>query len=289
MTSTSLPTAAEPAEVDVAPVGTAGRPAAGARPRLTFTGVVKAEWLKLRTLRSTWITLGVAVLVLVAAALLVSSHLHDDLAHPSLRGDRGPRNALTTPLLGYNIAQLVIAVLGVLTISGEYATGMIRSSFAAVPKRLPVLWAKLLVFGAVALAASTVGVLAAFFAGQAILGSYGRSLTSANAPRAVFGLAVYLMIVGLLALAIGFMVRSTAGGIATVVGVLLVLPGVLEAFGTSWATTASHYLPSNAGQGLFGVDNDPGTLSAWAGLGVLVLWLAAATAGAAVLVTRRDA
>lgn len=258
--------------------------------RLSFPRLVRAEWLKLKTLRSTWITLTAAVLVLVLAAGLIANHLHGNLVHPGGFNDPGDRDVLTTPLRGFGVTQLIMGVLGVLSITGEYATGMIRATFIAVPKRLPVLWAKLLVFAVLGFSAMLVAAFAAFFTSQQILGSYGIGLAAPHAPRVVVALAGYLTLVGLLGMGLGFIVRSTSGGIAFLVGVLLVAPGILAALGTSWATTASHYLPLSAGQAMF--SDTPaigGELTPGGGLTVMVLWVAASVLGAIVVVTRRDA
>ncbi len=258
--------------------------------RVTFPHLVRAEWLKLQTLRSTWITLAAAVVVLVLAAGLIANHLHSNLVNPSAFNDPGDRDVLTTPLRGFGVTQLIMGVLGVLSITGEYATGMIRATFVAVPKRLPVLWAKLVVFGVLGFSAMLVAAFAAFFTSQQVLGSYGIGLGSPQATRVVVALAGYLTLVGLLGMGLGFIVRSTSGGIAFLVGVLLVAPGILAALGTSWATSASHYLPLSAGQAMFA--NTPaigGELTPGGGLAVMVLWVVASVLGAVVVVTRRDA
>ena len=262
--------------------------------RLSFPHLLKSEALKLRTLRSTWITLVIAEAVLVLIALAVSARLHSSYNDPVGTVGRGPNLAnsspLDTPLNGFFIVQLVIAVLGVLSVSGEYSTGMIRATFSAVPKRLPVLWSKLTVFGLLAFVVNLVGVLVAFFVAQAVIGSpHNGSLSSPGALRVVFGVAGYLTLIGLLALAFGFVLRSTAGGIATVVGLVLVVPIVLEAIGSSWSDSLRRYLPSNAGNAMFEIHPDAGTVSPTVGLLVLLAWVVAAIAGAAVLVRSRDA
>lgn len=259
---------------------------------LSFPRLVRSEWLKLRTLRSTWITLGAAVLVLILAAGLIANHLHGNLVNPQPGDghDPGDLDVLAAPFRGFGITQLVIGVLGVLAVSGEYATGMIRASFIAVPTRLPVLAAKVVVFAALAFAAMLLASLGAFFVAQGVLGSYGVGLGTGHSVRIVFGLAGFLALVGVLGLGIGFIVRSTAGGVAALVGILLVAPGILAALGASWAASASHYLPLNAGQSMFSdqVTTD-GTLSPLGGLITMVGWVAAAVTGAAIMVTRRDA
>ena len=257
---------------------------------LTFPHLVRAEWHKLKTLRSTWFTLTGAVIILVLAAVLIANHLHGNLIHPGQAHDPGDRDVLITPLRGFGVTQLIMGVLGVLSITGEYATGMIRATFTAVPKRLPVIAAKIVVFAALGFATMLFASFAAFFTSQAILGTYGVGLGANHALRVIIALAGYLTLVGLLGLGIGFIVRSTAGGIASLVGLLLVAPGILAALSTSWADTASRYLPLNAGVAMF--NNSPATggdLTPGGGLTVMGLWVLASFIGATIMVSTRDA
>jgi ABC-2 type transport system permease protein len=257
--------------------------------RLAFSGLIRSEWLKLRTLRSTWITLAFAVLVLILAAALIGNHLHGRLGNPRPLNDPGDANVLTAPLRGFGLTQLVIGVLGVLAVTGEYATGMIRATFTAVPRRLPVLWAKLIVFAALAGVAMLVAAFAAFFTAQQLLGSYGIDLRAPHALRVVLALAGYLTLVGLLGLGLGFITRSTAGGIAALVGLLLVAPGILAAINTSWSTSSAHYLPLNAGLAMFSDSAAKGgDLTPSGGTLTMITWTLAAVLAAAVMITQRD-
>ena len=250
--------------------------------------VITSEWIKLRTLRSSWITMGVAVAALAVLGLLIGvitnanwSHLDPDYA--------AHFNAVDVSLRGSNFAQLAIAVLGVLIISGEYSTGMIRSSLGAVPQRLPVLWAKLAVFGAATLVLMEIASFAAFWLGQAGLGTHGTTISSPGALRAVIGTGLYLTVVGILSVAFGFIIRSTAGGISAVIGLLLVLPGIMNVLPQTWQNHISPYLPSNAGGAVTTVHPDPGTLAPWTGFAVFCLYAVVATVIAAVLLNRRNA
>ena len=167
------------------------------------------------------------------------SHLHrDDLVN---------FDAVGRSLAGVNIAQLAIGVLGVLLVTGEYGTGMIRSTFTAIPQRLPVIWAKASVYAVITLVLMVPSSFIAFLGGQALLGSHGVSLSAPHAVRAIVGVALYLTVIGVLAVALGFCVRSTAGGISTLFGLLLVLPGLGNLLPTSWQTNVLPYLPSRAG------------------------------------------
>ena len=265
-------------------------------PRLPHTGrvtqlrVALSEWTKLRSLRSTrWSLLaGVLLTILfpVLFAALTSSHWGSMSAH-----ERADRHPLDIALAGVNVSQLAIAVLGVLVITGEYSTGMIRSSFAAVPKRLPVLWAKTAVFGVVAFVLMLPPVLIAFFASQAILSRHHILQISFSHPgvaRSVIGGAVYLMLVGIFALGIGAIVRSTAGGIATFAGIFFVIPPLMNILPSNWNHAISKYLPSEAGRQLFSLTHDANSLSSAGGGLLFVGYCALTIAIAAVLLVRRD-
>lgn len=271
----------------------ATRPPATADIGLTFPRIMRSEWLKLKTLRSTWIALGLAIAVLTLAAGLIAHHLHGELAHPRFFDLRelADRDPIGTPLRGFGVTQLIIGVLGVLAVTGEYATGMIRATFGAVPKRLPVLAAKLLVFAVVGFVTMLVATLVAFFTAQAFLGRFSVSLGTGPAFRVVVALSGYLTFVGVLGLALGFVVRSTAGGVAALVGLLLVMPGILAAINTSWSNSAFKYLPLIAGQSMFATSKSigGGDFTPWQGTGIVFAWVVAAIVAAVVVVQKRDA
>jgi ABC-2 type transport system permease protein len=273
---------------DVTPTPTAA--SAAPRGQVTQGRVLRSEWIKMRTLRSTFYTLLAALIALIGLGALFSaftaSHWPSMNAHE--RADFEP--ALTS-LRGYFLAQLAIGVLGVLMITGEYATGMIRATLSAVPRRLPVLWAKAGLYTAVVWVVATVGALAAFLIGQGILSGkhIGTSLSAPGVARVVMGAGLYLTVVGLLGVAIGALIRNTAGGIATLFGVLLVVPVLFEALPSSWADHVNQWLPSNAGQSLVSLRHEAHTLAPWTGFTVFLLYALAALAAAAVLLKRRDA
>jgi ABC-2 type transport system permease protein len=197
---------------------------------------------------------------------------------------------LRVNLVGVNFAQLAIGVLGVLVITAEYSTGMIRSSFSAVPKRLPVLWGKALVFGAVAFAVSLPAIFLVFFAGQSILSGQhiNVGIGHPGVVRALFGAALYLTVMGVFGLGLGAIVRNTAGGIATLAGIVFVLPPILGLLPSSISNSVDPYLPSNAGGAIWTINPDPNTLAPWAGFAVFCAYAAAALLVAAVLMRRRD-
>ncbi len=270
---------------DSGPVG--GR-LPGADIRVTQARVFRSEWLKLITLPSSWYTFFAAAAAMIGIDLLVCWAMNSHWSQ------MGPMERLTFDPIGHSLratfmAQLIIGVLGVLFISGEYGTGMIRSTLGAVPRRLPVLWAKLSVFVAATFVVAMVAAFASFFGGQALLGVHGTTLSAPGALRSVFGAALYLCVVSIFSMGIGFAIRNTAGGIATVFGLLLILPGLVQALPHSWEQHIFPYLPSVAGSGIYVVKADPGTLAPWTGFGVFCIWAVAAVIAGAWVLVRRDA
>jgi ABC-2 type transport system permease protein len=257
------------------------------RDDVTPVRVLTSEWIKLRTLRSSWYTLAAAVVAMIAIGLVIG-YATSTSNWASLDAEDTVASA---PLQGYHLSELLIGVLGVLFVSGEYATGMIRSTFAAVPKRLPILGAKSAVFGVVALVTMTATSFATFFAAQAFLSpdGHGSSLSDPGALRSVAGVGFYLALIGLLGGAFGWIVRSTAGAISGLVGLLLIVPVILGLLPGSIGTTIAKFFPSNAGGSLVSSVQLPDTLAPWTGIGVLGLWVVAALALAAVVIRRRDA
>ena len=260
------------------------------RGRVTQARVVLSEWTKFVSLRSTLWSLGVGFLLTIAFPIIfaVVTRTHRSHMSPS---DRAGRHPLDSALAGVNVGQLAFAVLGVLVITGEYSTGMIRSTFIAVPKRLPVLWAKLGVFAVVAFALMLPAVIVSFFASQAILAGHHIlqiSFGASGVARSVVGGAIYVMLVGVFALGIGAIVRNTAGGIAAFAGILFVLPPLMNVLPTSWNDAASPYLPLIAGQAVMAVSRGAHQLAPWTGLGVLCAYTVAALAVASILLVRRD-
>jgi hypothetical protein len=168
---------------------------------------------------------------------------------------------------------------------------MIRSTLTAVPRRLPVLWAKLGVFAVAALVTSEAALAVSMLAGQAILSARhaGASLSDPGVLRAMIGAALYLTVSGLLGVALGFIIRNTAGAVTVLFGILLMLPVLGNFLPSSWAEHVTPYLPSNAGQAVFQVQKVAGTLAPWTGLALFAGYAALAAAIAAVTLNRRDA
>ncbi|WP_405975003.1 ABC transporter permease [Streptomyces sp. NBC_00988] len=264
-----------------------------ARPPYKVTGrrVLRSEWAKLWSLRSTWITLGLGLLFLIAFGLIAAAHYKSSYDGGHLRPDDANSTALDISLFGTNFAQLALGVLGVLVTAGEYSTGMIRSTLAAVPRRLPVLWSKALVFGVVAFAVSLVGVFVAFPIVSGIVSGTPAALTFSHSGvvRSLLGAGLYLGLVGVIGTALGALLRSVAGGISVLVASLMLVPGLISLLPSSWQDDISPYLPSNAGEAMFALTHDSTTLSPGAGLLVFLGWTALTLAGAAYRLVRTDA
>src|SRR6266540_897961 len=275
---------------------TAGSPEPSAPPRSPSTplarppaarplgpDLVRAEWTKLRTVRSTWWTIALTMAGMVVLGALFCARYGIGGISPS---DRATFDPAAYSLSGFFLAQLAVGVLGVLTITSEYQTGSVRATFAATPQRQAVLAAKAVVVGVVTALIGTASAFAAFLVVQAVLGDPG-------VLRSVVGAGLYLAVLGLLAVGLGTLIRSTVGATAVVVGLVFVLPGIVGALPSSWDEAVTPYLPSDAGQALIGrtkfAPQGLHLLSPWMGFAVVCAYAAAALAAAAVLLRRRDA
>ncbi len=265
-------------------------PSVPVRP-VSFVRVLHSEWIKLWSLRSTyWTVLGtLAAMVLISVMLGVASLVDATAAGPDGQMAIG---------MGYSFAQVVVAVLGVLTITGEYTTGMIRSTFAAVPNRLPALAAKAALVSVVGFVLGVVGVALSYLASYPLLGADGSaSLSDPEVQRIFWGSGLYLAGVALLGLGVGALVRHTAGAITLVLGVLLLLSTMwqLLMMTSEWFTKSYAYLPSTAGERIAAplvtsvAEKAPAVLGPWTGFGVFLVYVVTTLLVAAVLLRRRDA
>lgn len=281
--------------------------------RVGLRGAVAAEWTKLWSVRSTMWTLvatGVAVVGLCALSTgtVSASDFVDD---PTRRS-----------LIGIFLGQLIFGVLGVLVMSAEYGTGTIRATLSAIPRRPVVLTAKVLVFGTVAVVVSEIFTFTAFAIGQAILSTkhatgvsgaiaqrahqlgvklpHGVQAVTSSASlgqpgvlRAVVGAGLYLAVLGLMALGLATILRHTAGAISAFVGVVLVLPLIVQALPTSISNAVARYLPANIGLVMFSTFQIPDRIgpafSPWTGFGILVLYTVAILGVGCWILVRRDA
>ena len=261
--------------------------------RVTFGGVVKAEWIKLTSVRS--IGWAIAVAVVITAGLGALATLATLATAPEGAIEQGFFSEIPIAALGSSgllVSQLVFAVLGVIAITGEYGSGQIRSSFTAVPRRLPVLGAKALVLGLIAFVSSLVALSVGMASTIGIAVAFGVDASTiefdASVAFAVLGGAVYLALLTVFSLAVGAIVRSGAGGIALALGVLLVLPAVVGLIPFEWVQEASPYLLPNSGLTVSMPGAEPGE-DFWRALAVTIAWPAVALGGAAAAIARRDA
>jgi hypothetical protein len=278
--------------VSASVVATAPGAVAAARPAYRVTGlrVLRSEWSKFWDLRSTWITLGLSMLLLIGFGILMAVR-YDPTATAPGHFAATPTDAVAIALGGQGFAQLAIGVLGVLVAAGEYSTGMIRSTLSAVPKRLPVLWSKAAMFACVVFVLATAAVLVAFLSGEGPLAGtkVALSLSDSGVPRSLLGAGAYFALVGVIGVALGALIRSVAGGIAALVAGLMLLPVLTAVLPSGLADDISPYLPGNAGAAIFALTHDSSTLRPAAGLAVFAGWALLALAGAAYRLVRTDA
>jgi ABC-2 type transport system permease protein len=260
-----------------------------------FGHLMLAEWTKIRSVRSTAWTLILFVIITIGLTALLSW-----VTVANWNGPRaGGRDAriLTDPVgfifgAGIGLGQLTICVLGVLLITTEYSTGVIRASLLAVPKRFPMLAAKVAVFSLLMIVLAEIVAFGSFFVGSALLHSkVAVSLSGSSVLRATLGAGLYLTVLGLFALAVGALLRHTAGAISTVIGIVLVLPILTGLLPDQWFFNhLNAYLPQQAGSLVYAVHQTSGQLlSAWEGFGVLCIWTVLLLSAAAYLLNRRDA
>jgi len=264
-------------------------PAETARPGYSFRSTARMEWLKLRSVRSTsWIVLVFAA-GMIGLSVLVMIHQH--WATMSAQ-DRASFDPTENSFAGLAIGQLVLGVLGVLAITTEFSSGMIRATFAAVPRRPMVLAAKAAVVAAVTLAAGEVLAFGAFAAGELALRSPAphATLGQPGVLRAVLMGGAYPALIALIALGLGAIIRNTAAAISAVVGMLFVLPLILLPLGTSVQNSVGQFMPMLiAENSLTAVKPQSHTLSPGLGFAVLCGYAALALAAGGWALTRRDA
>jgi ABC-2 type transport system permease protein len=258
-----------------------------------FVAVVRAEWTKLWSVRSTiWsLLVTIAIIVGLGALFCAARVARADRLDPGELRNFDPTGF---SLNGIFLAQLAVGVLGVLVISSEYATGQIRATFGATPQRNLVLAAKVAVFMVIVFVVGLVACFAAFFIGQSILSGSTKllhaSIGDPGVLRAVIGGAMYLSVLGALGIGLGTILRRTAGAIAALVGLLLILPILVNFLPSPWNTDISKYLPLSAGNSVFHTAKLASTdLSLWVGFAVFCAYAVASLTLGGVLLARRDA
>jgi ABC-type transport system involved in multi-copper enzyme maturation permease subunit len=251
--------------------------------------VLAAEWLKFRTVRSTWWALTAVIVFNVVPAGALGAVLPAALNASQQAGITSP---VRLSLAGLHLSQIAIGVLGVLVITSEYTSGMIRASLAATPQRRLLLAAKTAVLTVAAVAAGLATCWAAYFAFQLLLpgGSPLRvPLSDPGVVRAVTGAGLYLAALALLGLGLGAILRSSAGAMTALFGLLFVPTLITALLPASWQDTVGKYLPMNAGESAYALRLHAEALAPWIGLGVFCAYAAAALAAGFILITRRDA
>jgi ABC-2 type transport system permease protein len=261
--------------------------------RAGFGHVLLSEWTKIRSVRSTVWSLVVLVVITIGITGLITGIT---AAQWSKIAPASRVQLLANPVTGIldagrTFGQLAIIVLGVLIITSEYSTGVIRASLLAVPRRIPMLAAKGLVFAAVVLVIGELVMFVSFFLGAAILHSHVPvSLSDHNVTRAVAGGGLYLAVLGLFALAIGALVRHTAGAITGTIAFVMVLEPLSQLIPGTWGDHIHDYLPTAAGALIMQTSRaSHQVLSSWQGFGLFCLWTAVLLAAAGILLNRRDA
>ena len=253
-----------------------------------FVDVLRSEFLKLCSVRSTFWTLTVAVVANISLGAVTGAVLAGRLS----ASEKATADGVRLALAGIHLSQIAFGVLGVLVITSEYGTGMIRATLAAVPQRRTVLTAKAILFAATALVVGTASSFGAYFAFQAALPA-GDSLKSTLADpgvlRAVFGGGLYLTVLGLLGLGLGALIRVGAGAIATLFGLLFVPPILLAMLPHSWQSTVGPYVPMQAGEQIYvAVSHEAAALAPWTGFGLFTAYAMLTLGVATFLINRRD-
>jgi ABC-2 type transport system permease protein len=257
--------------------------------RVSDRGVMRSEWIKLRSVRSNVVTLLAAGAVLIGFGVLFSALAGDTAEGPG--PGPGLTDSLSTAFAGMDLAQLVLGVLGALVVTSEYASGLIRTMFAAVPKRIPVLRAKAVTVGSATWIVMTVAAFVTFFAAQAVYAGDEATfaLTDDGVLRVVFGVGAYSAGVVLMGVALGFLLRSTASAVATLIAGLMIVPGLSGLLPDSFGDTVTKILPSNAGESFTQLTPTGDMLSWGAGLAVFAAWVVGLLALAGWTLRHRDA
>ncbi|MEU0533183.1 ABC transporter permease [Amycolatopsis tolypomycina] len=251
---------------------------------VSFSHSVRAEWIKLRSLRSTWYTLA----CLFTAGLGITA-LAMNAAAKDYPGD-GPWDPANRSLSSYIVAQLIIGVLGILVVTAEHATGQVQTSLLATPRRHRLLAAKVVVAVAVAAVAGQALMFAAFFLGQALLAGHAVPHATLGDPgvlSAVTGGGLYLAAIAVLAAGLGTIMRATAGALATLVGIIFLVPALAGLF-PAWLHRLFFYWPTLGGSAVLKTVPDPDFPHPWVNLAGMCAGIAAVLAVAFVVFRRRD-
>lgn len=292
MTTTTIPADTSTAPLSVQPSSaqpSSAQSSSAQSLRVTQGSLARAEWIKFISVRSNFVTLVAAGVVLVLFGTLFSSLAGSEEGLPP--NATAGTDSLSMSFGGMNLSQLMLGVLGAVFVAGEYATGMIRTMFATVGHRIPVMQAKAIVLGGSTWVVMTVASFAVFFAGQAAYAGDGITfeIGDPGVVRALLGGGVYGAGIVLMGLALGFLIRSAAAAIGTLVGALMIAPGLAGLLPDAVSESVGKFLPSNAGQAFMNVTNSETLLSPAAGFAVFVAWVVVLLGAAAVILELRDA
>jgi ABC-type transport system involved in multi-copper enzyme maturation permease subunit len=264
--------------------------------RASLGGALRSEFTKIRSVRSTYWTLAAMVIITIGISALLSwGRIQDYASQPAFvqahMAVQIRARATEFSMFGLILGQLVIAVLGALTITAEYSTGMIRTSLSVMPRRETVYVAKALVFTGVALVAGLVTSFGSYFVGQAIFATHhlNSSIGQPGVLRAVIGGGLFLGACGLLSFGIGALLRHTAGAITASVALLFVLFVLSGFLPNSWAVHVDKWIPLNAGGAIWENLSGVNMFSPWVGFGVFCCYAAAAVVAGGILFHLRDA
>ena len=259
--------------------------------RYGFFGLVRSEWTKIRTVRSTMWTIGVTIVLGIGIGALVCALTRSHWSSQNI-GQRVSFDAPATSLIGLLFAQFAIGILGVLVISAEYSTGTIRATFSAAPNRSRVFAAKIVVFGVLSFIVAELTSFVAFFLGQFLLSSPAThaTLSSPGAFRAVFGGGLFVCVLGLAAMGLGTIIRHTAGAISAFVAILLVLPIITAALPNQLSQDIRKFMPDRIGVDVLTTKGqDFGAFSPWVGLLILCVYAVVLLVIGASMLEKRDA
>ncbi|MEU6516792.1 ABC transporter permease subunit [Streptomyces sp. NPDC046978] len=256
---------------------------------MAMAHVIRSEWTKIRSVASTVWTLSAALVVTVALGMLISALTRREFDSMSPR-DRLALDPTFVSFAGMSLGQLAMIVFGVLVVSNEYSTGMIRTSLAAVPRRATFLFGKIAVATALSLVVGMATSFLAFFLGQAVLGPHGARLGDPGVLRAVFGGGLYMTLIAMFSMGIAAMLRSPMLSLGVLMPFFFLISNILG--NVSATKKIGRFLPDQAGSRILQVvpgagDNTP--YGPWGGLGIMVLWVAAALTGGYALLKKRDA
>jgi ABC-2 type transport system permease protein len=251
--------------------------------------VVRSEWTKIRSVASTVWTLSLAVVVTIALGMLISALSKSEFDNMS-RNDRLSFDPTYISFAGMSLGQLAMIVFGVLVVSNEYSTGMIRTSLAAVPQRATFLVSKIAVATGLALAVGLVTSFVTFFLGQAMLGEHKASIGDSGVLRAVIGGGIYMTLIAMFSMGVAAMLRSPMLSLGILMPFFFLISNILG--NVSATKKIGRFLPDQAGSKIMQVVtpiDDDTPYGPWGGLGIMALWVLAALAGGYVLLKKRDA